>query len=99
MCVSSLTSSNTKSSATDVGVLAIHVKTENDTKCVRCGGDHNKNECKNDFSDTCSKNCGADHPASNLNCPVRLQFIKENPKLYVPLKQRKKSKPSNPPEK
>ena len=60
---------------------------ENTLNCVRCGGNHHKKDCTNEFTDTCCKNCGGEHVASNLNCPSRLQYINENPRLYVPRKK------------
>ena len=65
---------------------------DKDTMCVKCGSNHHKNDCASSFSDLCCVNCGGEHTASNLNCPKRLQYIKENPKPYIPYKKRQQEK-------
>ncbi|KAG0433885.1 hypothetical protein HPB47_019509, partial [Ixodes persulcatus] len=52
-----------------LGHIAKYCK--NAVKCKKCAGQHETKECKGEDPVKCA-NCGGDHPASYVNCKVRL---------------------------
>ena len=56
---------------------------------MRCGGSHDKSKCDKPNIDSECANCGGNHAAFTLNCPSRLDYIREFPELH----RSSKSKP------